>query len=117
MAPNYANLTLYKIECNDPSITDAVYVGATVNFAKRKSRHRDNCVHPANEKYHIKVYRRIRECGGWDNFTMTAIEAYPCATAELARARERFYYDSLNSSLNTVRPFRAPRGSWSPKSK
>ena len=101
MAPNFANLTLYKIECKDLSITDDVYVGATVNFSKRKSRHRDNCIHPANEKHHLKVYRRIRECGGWDNFTMTVIEAYPCTTSALARERERFYYKTLNSTLNT----------------
>lgn len=101
MAPNYSNLTLYKIECKDLSITNAVYVGGTVNFAKRKARHRDNCIHPANEKHHLKVYRRIREFGGWDNFTMTAIETYPCATSALARARERFYHKTLNSTLNT----------------
>ena len=108
MSPNYANLKLYKIECNDLSITDAVYVGSTVNFSRRKSRHKDNCIHPANKKHHLKVYQKIREYGGWDNFTMTVIEAYPCETRAFASAREYYYYNSLNSKLNTIRPIRVP---------
>mgnify|MGYP001009089477 CR=1 FL=1 len=38
--PKINDYIIYKIECNDESVTD-VYVGSTANFHKRKNKHKN----------------------------------------------------------------------------
>jgi predicted GIY-YIG superfamily endonuclease len=98
---DYSRTSIYKIICNDITIND-VYVGSTTDFKKRKCQHKTACKTTNNK---IKVYNIIRDNGGWDNWSMVEIEKYPCNDGNEARARERYYYDILNASMNTVRPF------------
>jgi hypothetical protein len=80
------------------------YVGHTTNFTNRKNKHKENCT--KNYTYsHLKVYEMMRANGGWENWTMIEIEKYPCKDFNEARARERYWYEILNSKLNSVRPF------------
>ena len=53
----------------------------------------------------LKVYQIIRANGGWDNWIMIEIEKYPCKDGNEARARERYYFDLLNATMNMIRPF------------
>ena len=39
---DYSNTIIYKIVCNDLSVTDC-YVGNTTQFRQRKSQHKKNC--------------------------------------------------------------------------
>lgn len=95
---NYKNTIIYKIICNDEKICDC-YVGHTTNFIKRKSDHKRNTL------FHTyKIYEFIRNNGGWENFTMLEIELYPCENKTEARIRERYWYETLNSKLNTNKP-------------
>jgi hypothetical protein len=50
------------------------------------------------------VYSTIRDNGGWDNWSMVEIEKYPCKDANEASAKEREWFERLNSSLNTYTP-------------
>ena len=95
---DYANTVIYKIVSNDLSITDC-YVGHSTDFVRRKQRHKYNCT---NEK----VYKTIRENGGWDNWMMVEIEKYPCKDANETTAKEREWFERLNSSLNMIYPQR-----------
>lgn len=100
----YQNTVIYKIVCNDLNIID-MYVGSTTNFTMRKNRHKRSCYDESNAyAYNYKVYKMIRDNGGWDNWTMLEIEKYPCDDKNEARLRERHWYEQLNSTLNTARP-------------
>ena len=100
---DYSNTIIYKIVCNDLSVTDC-YVGNTTQFRQRKSQHKRNCNNSNSKKYNIPLYKFIREHGYWENFSMIEIEKYPCTDGNEARSRERFYFDLLNANLNKVRP-------------
>jgi len=102
---DYANTIMYKIVCNDLSVTD-IYVGHTTDFTKRKYSHKTRCNNDKDKKYHLKVYGYMRDNGGWDNFTMIEIEKYPCNDANEARARERYWLENFTSNLNISIPNR-----------
>jgi hypothetical protein len=102
---DYANTIIYKIVCNDLSITDC-YVGHTTDFVRRKSCHKYICKNEKDEKHNLKIYKAIRDNGGWTNWCMITIEKYPCKDVYEACIRERYYYEQLNSNLNMVFPQR-----------
>ena len=97
-AIDYSKTIIYKIVCKDLSITD-VYVGHTTGFKDRKSKHKTRC-----NNYNLKIYKYIRDNGGWNNFDMIQIEEYPCNNVNEAKSRERYWYELLNSKLNMRRP-------------
>jgi hypothetical protein len=101
MPKDYSDTVIYKISCKDTSICES-YVGHTVNFEQRRCQHERAC----NEnKIHYKVYKYIRENGGWQNWEMVEIAKYNCKDAVEARRREQEHYDELKPSLNSVPPF------------
>ena len=102
---NYDNTIIYKIVCNDLNITDC-YVGHTTNFIKRKQQHKDACSNPNNKSYIFRMYQEMRKNGGWDEWVMIEVEKYPCNDRNEATARERHWYEQLNSSLNRATPGR-----------
>lgn len=102
---NYQNTVIYKIVCNDLNITD-VYVGHTTNFTKRKYEHKSATNNENGTKYNLKIYKTIRDNGGWENWSMIEIEKYPCNDLQEATKKERYYYELLNAKLNTVNPSR-----------
>ena len=96
---------IYKLCCKDPTIKE-IYVGSTTNFTQRKRNHKSDCnnSNPNNKKYNHKVYRFIRENGGWTNFNMILIEYFPCQTElELCR-REDYWKNELQAILNSNTP-------------
>lgn len=101
---DYQKTIIYKIVCNDLSINDC-YVGHTTDFNSRKARHKHACYSKEGRKQNYKIYKIIRDNGGWDNWTMVEIEKYPCNDRLEASSRERFWYEDLNSSLNTQIPY------------
>ena len=100
---DYSNTIIYKIVCNDLNITDC-YVGHTTNFRHRKSQHKCTCNNEKNKDYNLKIYKTIRDNGGWWKWSMIEIEKYPCNDKNEACSRERFYYEQLNSTMNTLKP-------------
>jgi transketolase len=60
-----------------------------------------------NDKAHnLKIYKIIREHGGWDNWTMVLIETFPCKDKNEACKREREVYEELDAKMNMLRPYR-----------
>ena len=100
---DYSNTIIYKITCKDVNIND-IYVGHTTNFVQRKYSHKQSCVNIKCDNYNSKVYKIIRENGGWDNWNMTIIDFVHCNTGYEARLKEQEYYKSLNATLNSVEP-------------
>jgi hypothetical protein len=102
---NYANTIIYKIVCNDLSITEC-YVGHSTDFVRRKQSHKSSCKNEKDKNYNFKIYKTIRDNGGWTNWSMFEIEKFPCEDAFKACARERYHYEQLNSNLNMKFPQR-----------
>jgi hypothetical protein len=98
---DYSKTIIYKICCNDISISD-IYVGHTTNFTQRKHNHKKCC---CNENCNRTVYKFIRENGGWDNWSMIQIEETNCNNSREALIRERYWMESLDATLNCNNPF------------
>ena len=105
---NYDKSTIYKLCCKDPSITDE-YVGSTVNFTRRKATHKNNCYNEKNNGYKFKVYQKIRECGGWDNWDMVELERYSAVDRKDLHSHERFWLEELGATLNCQIPTRGKK--------
>lgn len=97
--------TVYKITCKNTEITDC-YIGQTKDFRERLWHHKGSCNNEKSKKYNMKLYRSIRENGGWTNWEMIAIETFTCNDEKEAREKELIWYEHLNSSLNTQMPLR-----------
>jgi len=90
---DFSKTIIYKIVHKEDPDNHESYVGHTTEFTKRKNSHKRRCENPADKKHHLKVYKYIRENGGWDNFIMLEIEKYPCNDGNEARARENYWYN------------------------
>jgi hypothetical protein len=102
---NYSNTIIYKLVCNNPTITD-IYVGHTTDFIRRKQCHKYSCNNENHKSYNFYVYQYIRNNGGWDNWSMIEIEKYSCEDRQQAEARERHWLETLRATLNMVVPTR-----------
>ena len=98
---DYSNTIIYKIYCIDEAITDT-YVGHTTQFIQRKHHHKNAC---SNSKINLKIYKTIRENGGWGNWNMIEIAKYNCKDSTEARIKEQQHYEELKSTLNSCPPY------------
>jgi hypothetical protein len=105
---DYTNTIIYKIVCNDLNIKD-LYIGHTTQFIKRRYLHKYSCNNENSKGYNLKVYSTIRENGGWENWSMIEVEKYNCNDSNEATARERYWYESLESKLNMICPKRSKK--------
>jgi len=92
---NYQNSVIYKIECNDTKIKEC-YIGSTVDFVMRRNKHKSTY----NKGSNLKVYKFIRENGGWENWTMKSIINYPCNSKNELFIKEQEVLKSYNNTLN-----------------
>lgn len=102
-AINYENTIIYKLCCNDPTITD-IYVGHTTNFIKRKSQHKNSTNNLTDPSYNSYKYQFIRNNGGFNNWSMIQIIKIVCENVYDACRIERQYIEQLNATLNINRP-------------
>jgi hypothetical protein len=100
---DFSNTVIYRIVCNDLSITEC-YVGHTTDFIRRKYAHKRTCNKEGKKSHTIKLYATINDTGGWDNWSMVEIEKYPCNSSNEACSREREWFERLGSSLNMISP-------------
>ncbi len=97
---NYANSVVYKIMSLDPEIDD-IYVGSTTAFRKRKHEHKSDCNNDNSKRHNRYVYKFIRNNGGWDNWSMVVIKAYPTITNKMELlTKETKWLKKLNATLN-----------------
>jgi hypothetical protein len=101
---DYTNTVIYKICCNDTTITD-IYIGHTTNFLQRRNRHKLCCCNENSNDYNRYVYKFIREHGGWDNWTMIQIEEITCNSKREAEACEHCWIEKLSATLNSNKPY------------
>lgn len=97
-AIDYSKTIIYKIVPKDLNL-NFIYVGSTTDFRRRKSQHKYEC----NNNNLLKIYKTIRENGGWDAFEMIEIEKYKCNDGIEARIRERYWMELFNANLNILK--------------
>jgi len=102
---DYSKTNIYKIVCNNLSIKES-YVGHTTDMTKRKCSHKSSCNNEKDRGHNYKIYKIIRENGGWDNWNMVLVEKFPCKDKYEACKREREVFEELDAKLNMVRPYR-----------
>lgn len=102
---DYSNTIIYKITCNDSKVVDK-YVGHTTNFVQRKHSHKNSTNNNKSPCYNLKLYKTIRDNGGWDNWKMEIVQFYNCKNIYEAKMREQSHYTQLNASLNSIEPFK-----------
>lgn len=96
--PDYQKGKIYKImNINFPN---DIYVGSTARkLCQRMAQHRS---YSKLDKYQdTKIYNFINNNGGWLNWNIILIEAYPCNSKEELKAKEQHHITLLNSSLNS----------------
>ena len=103
---DYSNTIIYKITCKNPDITDK-YVGHTIDFSKRKYAHMNNTNSERSPCYNLKLYKFIRDNGGWDNWKMDIVNFYNCANLREAKTKEQEHYVELKATLNSIKPMKA----------
>ena len=102
---NFENGIIYKIVCNDTSITDC-YVGSITNIIKRRQYHKSDCNNEKSKHYNRYVYQFIRNNGNWQNWSLVLIENYSCNNKLELERRERYYIEDLKPTLNKQIPTR-----------
>jgi hypothetical protein len=102
---DYSNTIIYKITCKNTEITDK-YVGHTIDFSKRKYAHMNNTNSERSPCYNLKLYKFIRDNGGWDNWKMDIVNFYNCANLREAKVKEQEHYIELQATLNSIEPLK-----------
>ena len=105
---DYSKTVIYKIVCKDVDIKEC-YVGQTTSFDKRKSHHKSDCNNVNGKYYNLYVYQFIREYNGWDNWSMIEIEKFNAIDKLDANKRERYWIETLQSTLNKYLPTRTKK--------
>jgi predicted GIY-YIG superfamily endonuclease len=99
----YDNSVIYMIKCKDENIKDC-YVGSTTNFKKRKRQHKCSCNNPNDKGYNYKVYKFIREHGGFDNWDFEIIVQQKCNDKQELYKIERWFIELYETTLNQSVP-------------
>ena len=67
------NGLIYKIKSKDETLLTC-YIGSTVNLHIRKNRHKSNCYNVNNKEYNKKIYKYMRNNGGFNNFEFIILQ-------------------------------------------
>ena len=98
-------ITIYMIKCNDENIKDT-YIGSTKDFKSRFIKHKSNCNNIKSEKYNLKVYKFIRDNGGFNNWNMIKLEEFITDNNQEKLKKEKYYIKLYESNLNSYSPLR-----------
>ena len=94
----YGKTIIYYICCKDEHIHD-LYVGHTTNFDNRFLSH-EQCSLLSD----MKLYKFIRDHGGWSNWVMDILCEVYCKSRGEAALEEMYWYYKLRPTLNSVIP-------------
>ena len=96
---------IYKLCIKDGSM-DECYIGSTVNPKERKRAHKNSCDNENYYKYNYRVYKFIRENGGFENWDLHILEKIKFdERIELLKC-ERKWVEKIKPELNNAVPSR-----------
>ena len=93
----------YQIECKNKSETDDTYIGSTCEWIERMKNHQRDCNNPRRKHHNLKVYKTIREFGGWDNWRIIKIDHLKKICKNDARTHEQYLMEKYGSTMNSQR--------------
>ena len=86
---------IYKIICKDENVKE-FYIGSTHNLTARINNHKSN-----SKKSNVKLYKYIRDNGGWLNFNLIILETFDCESKNRDKeSKEEEYIRTFNPTLN-----------------
>ena len=87
----------YNIVAHDK----VIYVGRTFDFNRRKQQHEYATNHPPpfswSTKNNTKLYKTIRELGGWEKVSMNFLEHRKCKSKKEMSDREEYWIHKFKS--------------------
>ena len=89
---------VYKLVCED---TTSIYVGSTKNFTLQKAQYKYNCNSKSDVIYNNKLYKTIRENGGWENWKMVCLSNVEVEKITQMRAIVDEWRTKLNADLHS----------------
>lgn len=89
------------------TIGDYTYIGSTQDFKQRKTQHKSVCNNENHPGHNMKIYKTIREAGGWDKCEIIPIEEYECENNTQSRIREEYWRREYDSKLNTIQAYQS----------
>lgn len=104
--PDYNKACIYMIKHNQDYNDENVYIGSCCNFARRKYAHKNVCNNPNYINHNLKLYQKIRENGGWNEWVMIKLHNFPCNEKHELNLEERRVIDLYQSKLNIQLPSR-----------
>jgi len=81
------------------------YIGSTNNYKQRMDNHKSNCNNPNSPHHNYKIYKFIRDNGGWSNWSKMIIANIDVKNKLEQKKYEQFYIDLLEPSLNCCRSY------------
>lgn len=99
------SFVIYEIRCKDPEVKE-LYIGSTTNLIQRLNSHKTAVNNPSNAQHDYKVYKTIRENGGWNNWEAKELEKLENVTKIEARMREEELSNKMGATLNMWKAFR-----------
>lgn len=101
----------YMIYCENFLEEDgcnSYYIGSYNKQEDRLGHHKSDCNNPNSLLYDIKLYKTIRENGGWDKWNMIKIDSQECKNIKQAKIKEQYFIDIFESDLNMIRAYNSP---------
>lgn len=93
---------IYKIYKND-----MIYIGSTERFNQRMYKHKYACNTEGYNKYNFKLYKTIRENGGWDEWNKEILYEFDCKDRFELRNKEnefiKIYKEKCINQLMAVK--------------
>ena len=94
----------YKIVCED--CPDYIYIGSTKSYRSRKNQHKNACNNENYKNHNSKIYKTLRDNGGWENWNMIIIDEGKELTFIQARIKEEELRLKYNGNLNSYKAYR-----------
>ena len=94
--------SIYKIYSD---FHDDFYIGSTINLHRRIISHKTSCNNQNDHKYNLKIYKTIRENGGWDKWQIVEIDKLINVTSIQARQSEEEWRVKIDAKLNSQRAY------------
>lgn len=103
--PDYSKTKIYEIVSKNEEIKSR-YIGSSTNYKTRVLDHKKRCINSNQPAHNFKVYKFIRENGGWDNWNIKIIEEFMCNNKREQFLREKYWMNEKNCDLNSKKPIK-----------
>ena len=103
---DYSKTIIYKIQHVDNP--ELLYVGSTTDFTRRKYSHKWRCNNTNSKEYNMKIYKMMRDNGGFDCFNINIIKDFPCNNKQEALIEEDRCMREMKANMNMIRAYTTP---------